>query len=201
MSVGIANAVAGASSQVQIGANSPIDTPSEKNAAAKVAELKQWSNVETISPVAKTELADAVQPTPATSPAAVIDFNKDRAVDTDMPQYPIFGPDKFARTMAIRNSEPVEKAEPKAEPKQDIESVAELAKIAEEVKANNGAGAGDIEPVEKQWAIKAVPEPAEASDTGAEVVRLIDLNNNASDPSSGGVAKTSAEAGEADLTA
>ena len=205
MSLGIASAVAGATSQAQIAANSPIETPSEKNAAAKVAALKQWANVEQTGETVKTERPDAVQATPASSPAAVVDFYKDRAVDADMPEYPVFGPDKFAKTMAIRNAEPAEPKEPapkaQAEPEADIESVAELAKIAEEVKANNGSGAGDIEPVEKQWAIKAVPEPADASDTGADVVRLIDQNNNASDPAAGGGVETAAEAGEADLTA
>jgi len=154
MSLGIASAVAGATSQAQIAANSPIETPSEKNAAAKVAALKQWANVEQTGETVKTERPDAVQATPASSPAAVVDFYKDRAVDTDMPEYPVFG-----------------------------------------------SGAGDIEPVEKQWAIKAVPEPADASDTGADVVRLIDQNNNASDPAAGGGVETAAEAGEADLTA
>lgn len=200
MSLGIANAMAGPASQAQMAANSPIETPSEKNAASKVAALKQWANSEPSSGAVKTERADAVQPTPISTPAAVVEFQKDRAFDTDMPEYPIFGPDKFAKTMAVRNAEPVETAEPKPEPQADIESVAELAKVAEEIKANSSGGASDIEPPEKPWKLSAVPEPAEATDAGADVVQLIDMNNNAADASSAGLTETAAEAGEANLT-
>lgn len=201
MSFGIASAMAGPASQAQLAASSPIETPSEKNAASKVAELKQWANTEQPAAKAvKTERADAVQATPASSPAAVVAFNVEPVFDTDMPEYPIFGPDKFARTMAVRNAESVKEAEAAPKPQEDIESVAELAKIAEEVKANNGSKASDIEPPEKPWKLSAVPEPSDNADAGAEVVRLIDQNNNAAEPSGGGVAETTAEAGEADLT-
>ncbi len=201
MSYGVASAMAGPASQAQLAASSPIETPSEKNAASKVAELKQWANTEQSNGTSvKTERADAVQATPATSPAAVIEFNKEPAFDTDMPEYPIFGPDKFARTMAVRNAASMEEAASEPKPQEDIESVAELAKIAEQVKANNGSEAGDIEPPEKQWKLSAVPEPVDTADSGADVVRLIDQNSNAADASAGGIAETAAEAGEADLT-
>jgi len=47
--------------------------------------------------------------------------------------------------MAVRNAESVKEAEAAPKPQEDIESVAELAKIAEEVKANNGSKASDID--------------------------------------------------------
>ncbi len=201
MSSAIVSALAGATSQAQTGASPSLETPSDKAIAAKVADLKQWANAAPPADAERTERRDAVQATPTTAPAVVVDFHKEQAMSTDMPEYPVFGPDKFAKTMALRNAEPVEAdADGGASPQADLESVSELAKIAADVKANMGDGAGDIEPVEKQWALSAMPEPAEPYDAPAEQPRLIDQNNNAADPSASGGIETAAEAAEVDLT-
>ncbi len=196
MSLGIANAVAGATQPPQGGASGPIETPSEKNADAAVLALKAYNQPDPSGASVKTERADAVQATPTSAPATVVDFNKERPAGDQMPQYPISGPDQFAKSMAVRNAEPTEEAP--APPRDDIERVADLEKRAAEVKEATSGGAGDIEPVEKSWEKQPGPAKAEPLEASAKEQERLDAESITA--GGGGLNETTAEAGEARLT-
>lgn len=198
MSFALANATVAASQPPQGGGSAgAIETPSERNAEAAVMALKAYAQPDPSGGAETTERADAVKATPTSAPATIVDFNAQKPAG-ELPEYPISGPDEFARSMAVRNSEV---AEEPAEPESDIESVADLAKQAEAAKSSVSGGAGDIEPVQPAWKSPVGPAKAEPAEAMAdEQVRLIDLNNNAADPGASGVPEGGAEAAEARLT-
>lgn len=53
----------------------------------------------------RTETAQAVQPTPVSSPASKVDLGSERLATEQVTSYPITGPDEFAKSMAVRNQE------------------------------------------------------------------------------------------------
>ena len=56
----------------------------------------------------KVETQQAVRPTPASSGASKVDLGSDRLTKEDMNKYPITGPDKFARNVALQNEHALE---------------------------------------------------------------------------------------------
>lgn len=203
MSLGITNAVAGATLPTQGGGSGPIETPSEKNAQAAVQSLKAYNQPDPSGASVKTERVDAVQATPTSAPATVVDFYSGQSVDDQVPEYPITGPDQFAKTMAVRNAEPIEEpvaAKVEVETKEAaaasnlaVESL-ETAPVAKEAETG-GAGS-----VSRDNASSQAPSEASlgASEAFAQEQQRVAAEDRAQNNSSGG--ETSAEAAEVRLT-
>ena len=60
------------------------------------------------APVVQAETQKAIQPTPVTAKAVRVEMDADRATKEGVVQYPITGPDKFARTIAEAKREAYE---------------------------------------------------------------------------------------------
>jgi len=78
----------------------------------------------------QTETNQAIQPTPASTPAVKIDIGTERPANEGDLSYPISGPDQFAKSMAVRNQE--------AEPVQ-VEEKPEAPGVSETAADRNGA--------------------------------------------------------------
>lgn len=79
------------------------DTIAEKNQTQNTSGNIVIDQPKNTGGSVRTETSDAVKPTPVNAPATIVDFQKSRAMEGDVPQYPISGPDQFAKSMAQRS--------------------------------------------------------------------------------------------------
>jgi|GEM_PF-4626027 len=171
MSIGIANIAS------SVGRPAGLDTALSAKDQPAVAVAAVPGQPEPTGGAVKTERADAVQPTPASAKAVKVDLVTDDTVSGELPEYPVFGPDKFARVAAEKsqaaadeNAAKVAAAQERAATVPD-EPVADKVATDQEPQAvqvtrNEAAAPEDDAPVEVAEVSSAgVPEqPAEASE-------------------------------------
>lgn len=153
--------------------------PTETSAAALSRDVRPMMRADQKSAKAepgRVELAYAVEPTPVTATAAKIDLEHEKSRGETVFEYPVFGPDRFARVAA-------EHAIAKAEDRNEAMAEAKPAPDEEAAKAERAmpTGAPDAveeapvrepeadkvamrtpEPVEQRAAPEPKPEPAAA---------------------------------------
>lgn len=187
MSMEIASAAAGASYSPHSGGRPLATAPPPNLQSTQVVPLSNDVQGKASGQAEKTQYSEAVKATPSTSSAIKTEFGSEPSVDLEMLQYPITGPDKFAKSVAVMNAQEDEARDENAsqetpatlEGSQKSVSILEAAVLAGEGERTGSAQADE----------KDTSEVMAASEQPA-----------GSEQSTSGIVKTAPEAAQTQLT-
>ena len=185
MSIEIANLAAGVSNSSPKGVHLPTSSAPPNIQSAQVVPLSSDVQGKASSEAEKTQYSEAVKATPATSSAIKTEFGSKPSVDQDMLQYPITGPDKLAKSVAVKNAQEDE-AKNETAPTEPQDATSASAPLLEA-----SVSVGDVER----------PEPAQADEKHANGLSQAGETVAANEQSASGVVKTASEAAQTQLTA
>lgn len=159
--------------------NPPSGGTGETGSSSETGSSGQSTGAGSASSGGQTETSTAVAPTPVTASAAKVELNSEKPVDTKGFEYPISGPDRFARAVAEQmrvesQEQMVVEAIEEAQQVQDVVLDPEELRGAE--KEDDVAPAKDVAEAETSEAPETQPSSEDSTETSVFVATPDDGN-------------------------